>query len=479
MKIKNFKYKNIGIYIKNIIFVFFKNINQDVSERNVKKINKIMRSVNKSNIASKLKKINDLFKKFESDPFISKEVALYEIDKGKNPEDGFKKIKKYNLLKNKWIKSNNLESIKTEFIPESLVMGSLGNHWPLFYYLMYKINIQGSIEKPNLLLRKNQKITNSALYNYFTPHINVIQNDSLYYKLEYISKIFNTPLEATVPFKDNYYPFFASINFINKLVKNVKNKKFDYFKINNTDYEKGKNILKKMNIPEDAWYVTLHVRQGVGNELFNSNPLTYVKAIKEIIQRGGYVFRMGDKSMTPLPKIDGLIDYPFTEHKSEFFDIFLASTCRFCIGTSSGYWSVPIFFGKPVLLTNYLPFFDYYSLDEKSLFLPKSFIDKDTKKMITTEKMFKSLLGHLTTNIQLDQNNINIIDNNEDEIFQATVEMLDSLDSKKNNEKFTTINEKFKKHLDALNTTKYEFPLKAMANFSTSFLKKSNQQSNI
>ena len=63
MKIKNFKYKNIGIYIKNIIFVFFKNINQDVSERNVKKINKIMRSVNKSNIASKLKKINDLFKK--------------------------------------------------------------------------------------------------------------------------------------------------------------------------------------------------------------------------------------------------------------------------------------------------------------------------------------------------------------------------------------------------------------------------------
>ena len=99
--------------------------------------------------------------------------------------------------------------------------------------------------------------------------------------------------------------------------------------------------------------------------------------------------------------------------------------------------------------------------------------------MITTEKMFKSLLGHLTTNIQLDQNNINIIDNNEDEIFQATVEMLDSLDSKKNNEKFTTINEKFKKHLDALNTTKYEFPLKAMANFSTSFLKKSNQQSNI
>ena len=57
--------------------------------------------------------------------------------------------------------------------------------------------------------------------------------------------------------------------------------------------------------------------------------------------------------------------------------------------------------------------------------------------------------------------------------------MLDMIENKRHNKEFTIMNEKFKKHLDALNTTKYEFPLKAMANFSTSFLKKSNQQSNI
>ena len=91
--------------------------------------------------------------------------------------------------------------------------------------------------------------------------------------------------------------------------------------------------------------------------------------------------------------------------------------------------------------------------------------------MITLENMFKFPLGCLTSNIQLDQNNIEIIDNNEDEIFQSTVEMLDSLDSKKNNEEFMIMNEKFKKKLDVLNIGKYEFPLKAMANISTSFLK--------
>lgn len=471
MNIKNFKYKNIGIYIKNLIFIIFQKINQDTSEQNINQINKIISNKNKSNVTNKIKKINNIFKKFESDPFVCKEVALYEIDKGKNAEVGFKKIKKYNFLKNNWIKKNKLDSIKTEFIPESLIMGALGNHLPLFYYLNYKINIEGSIEKPNLLLRKNQKVTNSTLYDYFAPYLNIIQNDSIYYKLEYMSRIFKTPMEGTLPFKDNHYPFFASINFINQLLKKMENKKFDYFKINNTDHERGKNILKKIGIPKDAWYVTLHVRQGKKNQLFNANPLTYMKAIKEIIKRGGYVFRVGDKSMTPLPKIDCLIDYPFTEYKSEFFDTFLAATCRFCIGTSSGYWPLTTFFGKPALLTNYLPFLDYYILDDKSLFLPKSFADKNTKKRIMGDDLFKFPLGCTTTNVQLDQNNIELINNNEDEIFQSTVEMFDCLD-KKTNKEFTIMNDEFKKKMDILNSTKYEFPLKAMANISTSFLNK-------
>ena len=72
-------------------------------------------------------------------------------------------------------------------------------------------------------------------------------------------------------------------------------------------------------------------------------------------------------------------------------------------------------------------------------------MDKNTKKLISIEKVFSFPHGKLATNIQLDQNNVDVVNNNEDEIFQATVEMLDSLDSKKNNEKFTTINEKFKK----------------------------------
>ena len=41
--------------------------------------------------------------------------------------------------------------------------------------------------------------------------------------------------------------------------------------------------------------------------------------------------------MTPLPNINGLIDYPFSNLKSEFMDIFLAATSKFVVGTASGF----------------------------------------------------------------------------------------------------------------------------------------------
>ena len=250
-----------------------------------------------------------------------------------------------------------------------------------------------------------------------------------------------------------------------------KNPKFNYFKISQTDYEKGKSLLKKIGLPDNAWYVTLHVRGGVGNELFNANPSTYLKAIKEITRRGGYVFRVGDKKMKKLPKIDGLIDYPFTDFKSEFFDIFLASTCRFCIGTSSGYWSIPTFFGRPVLLTNYIPHLDYYILEEKSFFLPKRLIDVKTKERIGIENSFSLPLGCMATNVHLEQNSIEALDNNEDEILQSTIEILDSFENEIDSQKDKHFNEEFKKKLDDLNYKKYETPLKALGNISTVFLK--------
>lgn len=471
MRLKNFKFQNTKIYITNFLYTIFKIINHKNLFFDLKKINKIMSNLNIKNVDFKLKMINKILSKNDH-PVIFRQIAAYEIDKAKNPEVGFKKIKDYNIFLKDWLKRKKLKFFKKDFIPPSLVVGALGNHLPLFYYLKYRLN-KNSLGKPYLLLLKNHKVTNSFLYKYFIKHINIIKEMGLYYKLNYISKIFEIPMGGTLPFKDKHYPFFASINFINQDFSKKKKPKFDYLKLNKKDLSKGRNLLKKIGIPKDAWYVTLHIREGKGNKLFNSNPITYMKAIKEIIRRGGYVFRMGDKKMTRLPKIQGLVDYPFTSFKSQFLDVFLASTCRFCLGTSSGFWSMPTFFGKPVLLCNYLPYLDYYILDEKSVFLPKTVINKKTKKNVNLKTLFKFPLGSLTTNVQLDQNEVEIKDNNEEEIYQSTIQMINLLENNTNLGKFTYMN-KFKKDLNKFNKQRYDFPLKAFGNMSNFFLKKYN-----
>src|SRR3546814_3430723 len=81
----------------------------------------------------------------------------------------------------------------------------------------------------------------------------------------------------------------------------------------------------------------------------------YRPAIEYLTASGGYVVRLGDRSMTRAEPQAGLVDYPFTEAKSDWMDIYLAARCRFHDGTSSGMSFVPLLFGRPALLTNWIP----------------------------------------------------------------------------------------------------------------------------
>jgi len=458
--------KKINNALKQKTFYIYEKINGDKVLNNLKNIDKI-KSIKKRSI-----ELERLTKEHYSHPLIYLNQAFNNTNSNTNSdlESGFNQVKNYDEVRNNWIKKNNLEFINGEFIPEQQILGSFGNHWSLFYYLMYKLNFEKA-PRPNLLIRGNAKITNPALYNNFKNHLNIISDTSLYFRLGYVAQIFKTPMEFVLPFKNNYYPFPVAINFLLQLMKDkvVENKEFNYLKLSAADSQKGKEILKKMNIPEDAWYVTLHIREGKGNEFTNSNPTTYFKAIKEIVKRGGYVIRVGDKNMTPIKNIKGLIDYPFGGLKNSFMDIFLAATNRFCLGTSSGYWAVANMFDVPVLLVNYLAGLDYYSLKEKNLFLPKNLINKTTNKPIKLNEYFKLPIGFYVNNNQYEKNNIEIINNTEEEIHQATVEMLDILD-KKINEEFKTKNKKFKDMIDLENKNHFSHPLKAMANISSTLL---------
>ena len=128
--------------------------------------------------------------------------------------------------------------------------------------------------------------------------------------------------------------------------------------------KEGWRTMGRLGVPEGAWLVSLHVREPgffrqhkehSTDTYRNADIKTYTKAIEAVAAHGGWVIRMGDASMTPLPPMDNVVDYALSDTKSDWMDVFLWSRSRFHIGTISGAGMVPVAFGVPVVATNTFP----------------------------------------------------------------------------------------------------------------------------
>ncbi|MEQ8395189.1 TIGR04372 family glycosyltransferase [Thalassobaculum sp.] len=124
---------------------------------------------------------------------------------------------------------------------------------------------------------------------------------------------------------------------------------------------RGDAALAELGVSPDEPIVTLHVREAGYNDniaqamsLRDARIADYRDAVAALVGNGIHVVRLGDRTMTRAEPQDGLLDYPFTDAKSDWMDVYLAVRCRFHIGTSSGMSFVPLMFGRPVLFTNWI-----------------------------------------------------------------------------------------------------------------------------
>jgi putative glycosyltransferase (TIGR04372 family) len=109
------------------------------------------------------------------------------------------------------------------------------------------------------------------------------------------------------------------------------------------------------------FFVTFHVRSQAqaspkGDKISeyarNADISTYIPAINWIIAQGGFVVRVGEPNVSPLPKIPGLIDYSQIKFQSESLNTFFLGAPRYMVGTQSGPIFVPSTFGIRTLQTN-------------------------------------------------------------------------------------------------------------------------------
>lgn len=249
-------------------------------------------------------------------------------------------------------------------------------------------------------------------------------------------KLFNVRLDEsysypTIGRDDLFLPGAGINNFQHNLISSDRWKekyqyKFD-ISIQSLSKQQVLELVYQLGIPPNAWFVCLHVREsGFRNdkgrrEYRNSNINSYIPAINHITSNGGWVVRMGDDSMSKLPNLKNVIDYPHTSFKSELMDLVLIKLCYFFIGCQSGIFDVAKLFNKPVLLVNMINWTFGGPLHYQDRGILKHLYSKNKKRYLSINEMYTSdwSVQNINSTINSDYS---FADNTEQEIFDAVNE---------------------------------------------------------
>ena len=203
--------------------------------------------------------------------------------------------------------------------------------------------------------------------------------------------------------------------------------------------EQGRATLERLGMPGDAWFVTLHVREagfhteGASwdhNALRNADIGTCLPAIEEIIGRGGWVVRLGDASMTPLPPMKGVIDYALSDVQSDWMDLFCCSQCRFFVGTTSGPISVAFVFGVPVVGIDWFPVGNWWPYSRRDILIHKLLRRRQDGGYLSVAESVKPPLPGTHWPGFYEARGLEVEDNTADDILGVVGEMLERADGR-------------------------------------------------
>lgn len=197
---------------------------------------------------------------------------------------------------------------------------------------------------------------------------------------------------------------------------------------------KGGEFLRSLGLPDGAWFVCVHVRSSgyapdddSVHDYRNGDIEAFLPAMREIVARGGYCIRMGHPGMPPLAPIEGVIDYAHLPSRSDEMDVFLAASCRFFLGDTSGLFLVSTVFGVPCALANMIPITSR-GFSSKDLSIFKLLKDRQTGRKLSFQEMFDSPTARLRTSRAYLDCGVEPIDNSPEEIMELVQEMFDRLD---------------------------------------------------
>jgi len=156
----------------------------------------------------------------------------------------------------------------------------------------------------------------------------------------------------------------------------------------------------------------------------NSEIGTYKLAVRALTEKGYFVIRMGSVVETPLDIDDShFFDFGWSDRKCEFLDVWLTANCYFLISTSTGLDDVAIAFKRPVVFVNHLPVGDCRTGSSQYVELFKSLRDRKDGHSIGVREQIARDLIHARSSKTFNDKEVDVVDNSEDEIREAILEM--------------------------------------------------------
>lgn len=327
-------------------------------------------------------------------------------------------------------KAHQFNELEIEFLPRYLAVGSIGNYEHIDAYV--KAGILGLRPPKKLILLVDPKaaVNNPCYLDYWKRYITVISDPLLIEMLGPLEKRLTIALNLYMVLREKMYKSFLTLGIVRE--QWIKEERLPILTLSDKDYERGWQTLKSLGLQQGDWFVCLHVRErgwkdnnSPAEDFRNADIDTYQLAIKTITDAGGWVIRMGDPSMKPLPKMSRVLDYAHSNVKSDWMDVFLCAQCRFFIGTSSGLFIFATAFGTPVVLTNLLPTCGAYYLTSKDLFISRNCRSKEKDRLLSFAELFSPSMGTAAVQCIYDHKNVGVIENSEEEIKDLIEEMME------------------------------------------------------
>ncbi|MBM3542883.1 MAG: TIGR04372 family glycosyltransferase [Alphaproteobacteria bacterium] len=262
----------------------------------------------------------------------------------------------------------------------------------------------GELPRGNhLLLAPENKVSNAHYLSYWEPYFSIVRSEVLVNELFPYQRFLGDQFMALPSDGPVAEPWTRAAARAQMLWANQGRPPL--LQLSERDKHEGHWKLSALGLPKGAWYVALHVREGgfyrdgtgTISEHRSAEIEDYFGAIEEITSRGGWVIRMGDASMKPLPEMPNVIDYAHSDFKSEQMDIFLLATARFVIGTTSGLTTVAMTFGTPMLLVNCISN-DWQIWTDNTDFALKRVYDRNKGRYLSLRETYREPMQSILVN---------------------------------------------------------------------------------